>query len=255
MKGWISRIGFGAAATAVVVLAGGTISAGAASAGPAISAAGAAPAISAANDTSTAQAGYFVGFTAAPASATAKASFKVPVLTCTSTTSGIALGALVFTGAGATASLTAAEVFAVCSGGTAAYAAVTVVNGHQVAATAWAPNPGDTISVSVLEAATAGKAVVKDATQKRSFSQSKTTAGAPIAFVGIGIDALFSGTQLPVPQFATFKFFAGSLDGVTVHAAGAVPVNMQTSPGNVLQIFTGKLNMTGNTWSELFKHS
>ena len=208
--------------------------------------------LGAANGTSTGQAGYFV--TKAPASASASEKFTVPKLTCTSTLSGIAIGSLIFTGSGATASFTAAALFAECSGGAPAYAAIVAVNGSATQGT-FTPAVGDVIKVSVSGSKTAAKATVTDVTKSKHVSASAAT-GATNALVLDGIDSLVNnaGTQLAIPNFGKEKFKVGMEDGKTVMAAGGVPVDLKTSAG-VLKIHTGALNTAGNVWKEIFKHS
>jgi hypothetical protein len=205
------------------------------------------------NATSTGQAGYFV--TKAPASASASVKFTVPRLTCTSTNAGVAFGSTIFTGTGTTSSYTAANLFVLCRGGAPLFAAVVAVNAHATQGS-FTPAAGDVITASVTESTTAAKAVLTDVTKSKILSARAVT-GRTNALVLDGVDTLLSNTTgkpLPIPNFGTENFRAGQEDGTTVHAAGAIAVDLKTATG-VLKIHTGTLNAAGDVWNELFKHS
>jgi hypothetical protein len=203
----------------------------------------------AANATSTTRAGYVLAHP--PASASAGDRFKVPTLTCPSTgTSGIALGAFIFTSSG----LSGAEVTAGCSSGTAVYAGVLTVNGRTFAAT-FTPAAGDAMKALVSESTTATNTGLVDITQSLGDDDG-STAGATNSAILVGMHSLVSSsnTKLPLPPFGTERFTAGTIDGGTVKASGAVAEDM-TRHTRVLQIHTGALNSTGTAWSEIFRRS
>jgi hypothetical protein len=199
--------------------------------------------LSAANMGSPVQAGYFV--TAPPTAASATDTFKVPILTCDTTLSGIALGSFIFT-IGSSFSL--ASVFATCQEGAAVYYGVLAVNGA-ITFTTFSPTAGDRVDATVSESATATKVTLKDVGQSKS--ETVTGIGATNELVEVGIDSLVNSinAQLPVPELSTVKFTAAGVDGTTPKAATVLGVDMKTSTG-VLQIKTGALNATGNAWSE-----
>lgn len=237
MKHWPSRIATVglAAATAGIWLS--PTAAGAAE--PAVG-------LASANGTSTAQAGYIL--TTPPASSSVKATFSVPTLTCTSTNSGIAIGAFVFS----STQLYAAAVFAECTSGTASYTGV-LQAAKKTEATTFTPAPGDVIKVSASLSASSSTVTLKDISQSQSATLTKT--GGTPADTMAGMDALStSKSQLPVPDFGTVSFSKGKIDGETVAASGAQAFNMETS-GGVLQIKTSALDSTGRSWTETFKHS
>jgi hypothetical protein len=205
-------------------------------------------ALAPANNSSTAVAGYVVK---APASASGATTFKVPVLKCSSTLSGISLGAFVAGSNG----FAAASVFAVCQGGKALFAGVLQVNGKPVQQTTFTPVPGDVVVVSASQSASKSTASLKDVKQGKSATLSG--AGATNVAVLDGIDSLVNNTthaQLPVPNFGTAPYSRASEDGKTLMAAGSIAVDMATAT-HVLQIKTSALGATGNSFSETFKHS
>jgi hypothetical protein len=203
--------------------------------------------LAAADASSTSMAGYML--TSPPASASASVKFRVPALTCPSTgTYGIALGAFVSTSLG----LTGAQVVAECSSGTAVYTAQWWMQGFAVAE--FTPSAGDLVETAGSQTATTATALFRDITKHRG-PEYESNVGATNSAVLLGMQALVSsGTQLPVPSFGTERFTAGTIDGGTVSASGAVAENMRTST-HVLQIYTGALQSTGKAWREGFRHS
>ena len=201
------------------------------------------------NTDNTGAAGYILA--PAGASAQGKAKFTVPTITgCTSTDSGVAFATLIFT----KTSVTGAGVFAECSGGSAVYAAVLVVNGTSTVAS-FTPVPGDVIKVKSAETATTSSVKLTDVTQ--AMTAKSTGTGGKKLVVLDGIDALIdssTGDQLPVPNFGTATYSGGKINGVTVAASGATAYDMETS-ASVLQIKTSALNGAGNGWTETFVHS
>jgi hypothetical protein len=236
-----------AVATAAVVIIGAGVTTATAHA-----ATGLAPGIHAANLKSSVAAGYLLN--PAPASATANTTFVVPTLTCpASGTQGDAPGALIFTGSGASASLSGASVFVVCQNGTAFYQASAVVDGTGKMV-AVSPAPGDSITISVSVTATKTGVTFSDTTQ--SFTKKFKGAGATPAVVLDGIDSLVdnTNTQLPNANFHKISFSASKIDGQTLAASGAKAFDMVSS-AHVLQIKTSALDSTGQKFTETFKHA
>ena len=248
MKHWMTRFALVGAAAAVIGLC-----VPASTAGAAVGGARSGVRLVFNNGTSPGAAGYVI--TTAPASANGKVKITVPSITgCTpssTVTSGIAIGAFVFT----STSASAAFVEAVCYSGAPAYAGVLVVNGVQTVITTFAPKPGATVTLKVSESATATKVKLTDVTTGKTQSASGT--GGTNVDVFEGVDALdnsSTGAQLPNPDFSTITCSGGKIDSVTVGAAGASGINEQTS-GGTLQILTGALNAGGNGWTETYEHA
>jgi hypothetical protein len=212
------------------------------------SAAAARPAVplSADNFNSANQAGYF---DYATGSLTIVDSFKVPTVTCTSTTlQAVMDSALLFRPSGLS---NGAGVIVSCTDGSPAYAGALLVS-DSVTYTNFVPNPGDTILASASVSATSTTVEVKDATQK--VSQTATAAGAANSLAFWGVESLLSnGVPLPVPAFTKTRFSKGTLNGATVKASGGTAVDlMETS---VVDVHTGTLSITGNSWTETFRNS
>jgi len=200
------------------------------------------------NIPSTTQAGYVLASAPTPASAGDK--FRVPTLTCPSTGNyGIAQVAFLSTSSG----LTGGEVTAECSSGTASYTGFVWEN-NEFVTTPFTPAAGDLIQATATETATTANGFIRDITQNIADGFSNSV-GATTSSVLVGMTSVTgsSGT-LPIPPFGIKRFFAGTIDGGTVLASGAVAENMRTST-HVLQIKTSALNSAGTVWREVFKHS
>lgn len=208
-----------------------------------------------ANATSTSFGGW--AFTPAGAlSVTAK--FKIPKLTCTSTTAGVGPVAVMVTGTTSAPKFNAAGVLMQCSGGAPAAAPAVVVDGTATVGSN-ALFVGDVMKSTITTSATKTTATVADLTTGHTFKLTKSGLGAASLQELIIDDSLASstGTQLPVANFGKVTFSAGAVGGKplgSVTPAGTA-VNMQTST-NVLQILTGALTgINKNAFLTTWKHS
>jgi hypothetical protein len=192
------------------------------------------------------QAGYFVYATG---SLTIVDSFKVPTVTCTSTTlQAVMDSALLFRPTGVS---NGAGVIISCTNGSPAYAGALVVN-NSVTYTTFVPSPGDTIVATASVSATSVTVQVKDTTQKTS--QTGTGSGVANSLAFWGVESLLNGgAALPVPTFTKTRISKGTLNGATVRASGGSAADlMETS---VIDIHTGPLDLAGNSWTETFRNS
>ena len=194
-------------------------------------------------------AGYYLA--PPPASASARDTFMVPTLTCTSTSTGVAFGSFIIVTTVGEGPI--AEVLAECQGGVAVYSGAVEVNATTTI-TSFTPRARDTMRASVAESPTGATATLRDVTQATSKSVSTTT-GATNSIVEDGTYWDHSGaTLLPVPNFGKVKISGATIDGVTPNAAGAFAVD-RVDDGNRVQIHTGLLNAAGKSWTEVFKLS
>jgi hypothetical protein len=180
--------------------------------------------------------------------ASATTTFTAPQVTCTRTTSGIIVGSGVFSGPH---TISASGVSVGCEGGVVGFAGLVVINGT-VTTLPVSPHPGDQISTKVSVNPGTTQVTFTDATQ--NFTQTLTGPGANATEVANGIDAVRTPQVLPVPKLRKITFSATSINGRTIRAAGGVAVDRMDSAGH-LQIHTGKLNGTGDGFTETFKHS
>jgi len=207
-----------------------------------------------ANATSTS----FGGWTFTPTGAlSVTAKFKIPALTCTSTTSGVGPTAVMVTGTTSSPKFNAAGVLMECSGGKPAAAPAVVVDGAPTVGSN-ALFAGDVMKSTIVTSATKTTATVADLTTGHTFKLTKSGTGAASLQELIIDDSLTSGTtQLPVANFGKVTFSAGAVGGKplgSVTPAGTA-VNMQTST-NVLQILTGALfGIKKNAFTTTWKHS
>jgi hypothetical protein len=200
------------------------------------------------NATSTTQAGYLES---SPATATVVDKFTVPTVTCSSTTfQAVELSAIVFASSTAQPPNGAGVVIA-CQNGSPFYKGQFLVNGSGTFINAFTPHPGDAIKAVASVSPSSTKLAVKDKTQGKSSSMAAPGATNLKAFWGV--ESLFSGTTLPVPNFGTANFTKGSVNAATVQASGGVAYDLKLT--TVVDVQTGVLNATGNAWSEVFKAS
>jgi hypothetical protein len=207
-----------------------------------------------ANATSTAFGGWAFTPTGA-VSVTAK--FKIPALTCTSTTSAIGPAAVMVTGTTSSPKFNAAGVLMECSGGKPAVAPSVVVDGTGTVGSN-AVFVGDVMKSTIVTSATTTTATVADLTTGHTFKLTKSGTGAASLQELIIDDSLTSGTtQLPVVNFGKVTFSAGAVGGKplgSVTPAGTA-VNMETST-HVLQILTGALTgIKKNAFTTTWMHS
>lgn len=245
------RVAIGAAVSALLMLIA-VVPALASSSGAALAPVGANVSFAnTANATSTS----FGGWVFTPSGATsATATFKIPSLTCSSTTTGVGPGTFMETGSTSAPNFNGAGVLLECSGGSPAAEALDIVDG--VYSVSSSPLfVGDLMKATVTTSATKTVATIRDLTHK--FVLTKSGAGAASVEEFLMDDSLTSsGTQLPLADFGKIHFGAGAISGT---ALGSVTpqtkVNMETS-AKVLQIVTGLLSgTTKNGFLTTWKHS
>ena len=200
----------------------------------------------------------FAGWAFAPAGATSvTAEFKVPTLTCTSTTRGIAPISALQSGTSTSPSTSAAGVLLACSGGSPAAEAAVIVNNTQFGDTTNAVHPGDLMKGTVVISASKTTATIADLTTGHTFKFTKSGTGGTAMDEAIIDDALVSSTgQLPVVNFGKISFRKGAVNGKAIGTVSpSQAFNMQTKTG-VLQILTGAITGTAkNAFLTTFKHS
>jgi hypothetical protein len=203
-----------------------------------------------ANGASRSEAGYALG--SAPATSSASTTFLVPSLACpASGLLGVAPGAFIFTRSGSTANVSGASVFIVCQNGTTFYQAETIVNG-KITALPVTARRGDKVITTVSVSATKVSVTLNDAT--RHVSYTRTGSGTPPVQELDGIDSPNSGpTQLGVPNFGSLIFSSSSIDGKTLRAAAAKPIDRRSATH--LEVTTGTLDATGTRFTETFRHA
>lgn len=209
----------------------------------------------AANATSTG----FGGWAFSPKTATSvTAEFKLPTLTCTSTTSGVGPGTYMVTGSTSSPNFNASGVLLECSSGKLAGAAAVTVDGTTTFST-HALRVGDLMKATIVTSKSKTTVTVADLTKGDTFTLTKSGKGAAALQEFVIDDSLVSSKtskQLPVANFGTISFSSGAVSGkplgsVTPNEA----VNMQTSK-KVLQILTGPLTGTKkNAFTTTWKHS
>lgn len=200
----------------------------------------------------------FGGWVFAPKAATSvTVKFKMPTLTCTSATSGMAAVAELFTGTSTSPKFNAAGVGLECTGGSPAASAAVVVNGTQSNST-HVLHVGDVMKSTVVTSATKTTATIADLTKGHTFTFTKSGTGAASLQEQIGDIPLVSSTgkKLPVVNFGKVSFSAGAVGG---KALGSVTpseaVNMQTGT-KVLEILTSAITGTSkNAFTTTWKHS
>jgi hypothetical protein len=190
-----------------------------------------------ANSTAPGEAGYVAS---APATSKVVDHFTVPAVLCGSAQQFMAVGAFIG-GSGGTSAATAVPL---CSGGSAGYVAVVLVNGALTQATTWAPAPGDHMVATAKESAAATTVTIKDTTQLQSLTA--TGLGQTNSAALWGVDTLLqaSGAPFPVPTFRSIKYTSATQNGATVSANGGVPVDLEET--TVLDIHTGPLSFGKN---------
>lgn len=246
MRHWMTRLAVVAAATATIGFCLPVASANAAVGGVRLSGG----MVRFGPLTASGQAGYIDVTSAASVKASDK--FVVPNITgCTATDTLASFGDVIFNSSGALQ--TAALVIIGCQGGSPASEAIIYVNGAFTGST-WAPQPGDHIKAVSKESGSAASATLTDTTQAMSVAGSAATGAANGAVLDGSEAVSTSSSGFPVPDFSTVTFTAGTIDGVTIHASGAVKINMNTT-GSQVQIKATALTSAGNSFKEKFVHA
>jgi hypothetical protein len=183
-------------------------------------------------------------FSVAKAS-TVVSEFKVPALKCTPVKAGVAPGSFMITGTSTTQHFNGAGVLTACLNGSEAAAADVIVNNAETLST-HGLFAGDLFKATVTTSATKTISTVSDITPGHTFTFTKSGPGALSLQETVMDDSvLLSGMQIPVANFGTIGFSAGTVGG---KALGAVPstkaraFNMTTAATpSVLEILTGGL--------------
>lgn len=192
--------------------------------------------------------------TAAPASI----SFKIPAITCTTATQGVALVDAVITGTTSAPSETAGGLLEVCESSTANYIPFLYVGGTETNLTN-AVAPGDVLKLTVSVTATTSSATIADTNTTRKFSKTiKKAVGSTVLQEQFGDGTVaVSGTTEPIVKFATTTWSNGSINKVKLGAVTpSAQVNMKS--GTTLKIATSALTPAGataNSFKTTWKHS
>jgi hypothetical protein len=185
------------------------------------------------------------------------AEFKIPTLTCTSSTSGVGPMSAMLTGSTTAPKFDAAGMLLGCSGGSPAAAPAVVVDGA-VATGTNVVHVGDLMKSTIVTSATKTTATMADLTAGHTFKLTKSGPGAAAIEELVMDDSLVSktGAQLPVANFGKISFSSGAVGGKPLGSVTPrMAVNMQTST-KVLQILTGSLTGTKlNAFLTTWKHS
>ena len=196
---------------------------------------------------------YFAGRSYPEAgSASVITEFVVPRLVCTTTNTGVASGAFLYTTAGSSGhghssqtDLSAATVQLFCLHGEPEPLPVVELKGKQSYGSQ-RPHIGDLMRAVVIDSPTKLAVTIQDLTEDHEFNLTKSTAPAPASETSIGDDVLAGvpsltpGPIYPVTNFGSIHFSAGRINGKLLGAAGGKAFDM-TSSRRVLEIKTGPL--------------
>ena len=197
------------------------------------------------------------------------AEFVVPSLTCTSTNTGVAAGAFVYTttSAGKTGSagtlVSAASVQLFCLHGDPTPLPVVEVEGRQTYGSS-RPHVGDKMRAVIIDSAQGLGVTLQDLTKHHTFTlgRSAPSATATAAAIGEvplrGVPTLTPGPLYPITDFGSIRF-GGRVNGKLLGAAGGTAFDMR-SGSNVVQIRTGPLTGSGpkrsrGAFTTIWKHS
>ena len=195
---------------------------------------------------------YFAGRTYPEAGkASVSTEFFVPGASCTSTNTGVALGAYTFTKSSSSEKpvLSAATVQVFCLGGEPSFLAAVELMGKQTYSSQ-RPHPGDLMKATIIDTTTTLGVAIQDVTEGRGFSLIKSTAAASATLAEIGDSALTGPPSLtpssvyPITDFGTIHFSAGRVNGKLLGAAGGAAFDMG-SAHKPMKIKAGPL--TGGT--------
>lgn len=213
---------------------------------------------------------YFAGRSYQEAGrAAVTAEFVVPGLTCTSTNTGVAAGAFIYTKAGSTDTtgsartlVSAASVQLFCLAGEPAPLPVVELKGRQTYGST-RPHVGDLMKATMIDADRVLGVTLQDLTEGHTFTLSRTAPAAPAAAAAIGdvplrgVPSLTPGPLYPITDFGSIRF-GGRVNGMLLGAAGGTAFSMVSS--RVLQIRTGPLAGQGprrsrGAFRTIWKHS
>jgi hypothetical protein len=196
---------------------------------------------------------YFAGRSYPEAgAASVTTEFVVPTLVCTSTNTGVASGAFLYTTAGSPrhgssrqTDLSAASVQLFCLHGEPEPLPVVEVEGRQTYGSV-RPHIGDLMRVTVIDSPRKLVVALQDLTRDHEFTLAKSTAAATATVASIGDDVLAGvpsltpGPVYPITNFGSIHFIAGRINGKLLGAAGGKAFDMVNSR-RVLQVKTGPL--------------
>ena len=207
------------------------------------------PAIPRTNGHSSSFAGYQVDL----AATTVKATFKLPALTCTSSTyAGMVpnVGLTNFT----SNDFSSAGVYVTCSNGSPSYASLAEINNRYSDLTQTL-NAGDTIKLSLSASAKSTVVSIADLTNKSTVKSSVSGAGGGGTFTGASVgESTIGSPSVPIAQFSTLRFSAITVNGHTL-AAGGTLFGSDLYNGTTLQISAGAVSKAGNSFLTKFVHT
>ena len=196
--------------------------------------------------------------------------FVVPKLTCTSTNTGVAAGAFIYTTNASTAQtgsagtlVSAASVQLFCLGGQPSLLPALEVEGRQKYGST-RPHVGDKMRAVIIDSARGLGVTLQDLTEHHQFTvgQGASPARATAAAIGEvplrGVPSLTPGPLYPITDFGSVRF-GGRVNGQLLGAIGGTAFSMVSS-GKVLQIATGRLSGRGprktrGAFNTVWKHS
>lgn len=195
--------------------------------------------------------------------------FVVPKLTCTSTNTGVAAGAFLYTasdppgqqGSGRTL-VSAASVQLFCLGGEPSLLAALEVKGRQTYGPI-KPHVGDRMLAVIIDSASGLGVTLQDLTEHHRFTVGRGTSPARATAAAIGdvplrgVGSLTPGPLYPITNFGSIRF-GGRVNGGLLGAAGGTGFSMVSN--KVLLIRTGALKGRGpqrnrSAFDTTWKHS
>lgn len=214
---------------------------------------------------------YFAGRSYQEAGpAVVSAEFVVPRLTCTSTNTGVAAGAFLYTtpasehdtASGSTV-VSAASVQLFCLSSEPALLPVVELEGRQTYGST-RPHVGDLMRAAIIDSSRVLGVTLQDLTKHHEFTLTRTEVSEPARVSAIGevpltgVPSLTPGPLYPITDFGSIQF-GGRINGKLLGAAGGRAFSM-VSPTDVLQIRTGHLAGSGpkrsrGAFGTIWKHS
>ena len=228
-----------AAAFLVLGLAGGASAA--TSVGGAAAPAGVHPAVASASSNA---AGYYV--TPTYGFASASATFVVPKVTCSTSSTYQYFGLFDDNPANGPGSYTLASIEAVCSSGSLTDTYFAWINGTEQNPTGI--KAGDTIVVSLFQTASNEVAIVNDITTNISYSALNN----PLPDTGmmVGVDS-----SIPTAQFSKVSFTQVQVNGQYLNALSSTSTQYNLLDGAKTLIKTSAVASPGDTFTLTFKHA
>jgi len=195
---------------------------------------------------------YFAGYQAHVAAKTVTIEFKIPTIKCTSTASGI-IAYFQLTNP-MTHDASSGGIYIICSNGLPTYFSAAGINNHFSSLTQTL-RPGDTVQASINASSTATTVIIKDLTTNGTTSATVSGPGGGGSFTVAAVGMSEVGkTPEPIPPFSTVTFADISINGLKLNALGNLHVT-DLYKGTTLQVRTGPLSTTGNSFTATFVHS